>query len=250
VGPTSVNNMKNKILIVDDDEELRDELRYCFEEFMFVEAGDGREALKVLKRAHNIDLILLDIKMPGMDGIELLEKIRENDLNIGIIILTGHGTKEVVVSAIKKRANDYFEKPININELKESIEKLLRNKNRKNNIEAMDIVDKIKMSEEFIKENYFKQINLKDVASMICLSRKYFSRMFRKITGKRFVQYKSEIKMKKAKEYLKNTSLNISQIAFKLGYDNAESFCRDFVMSAGRSPRDYRKKMSNMGLKK
>ncbi|OGS45085.1 MAG: hypothetical protein A2539_05810 [Elusimicrobia bacterium RIFOXYD2_FULL_34_15] len=234
--------MKNRILVVDDDKELRDEIRFCLEEYKVIEAGDGKEALRILRRANDIGLVLLDIRMPGMTGIELLEKIRETDQSIGIIILTGHGTKEVVIDILRKRANDYFEKPFNVCKLKESIERILSSKKDKNEIGAMNLEDRIKRAKKFISENCCKKINLKDVTEIVCLSNKYFSRMFKKITGKNFVQYKSEIKIKKAKEFLRKTSFNISQIAIKLGYNNAESFCRDFVKTTGCAPKNYRKK--------
>ena len=122
--------MKNKILIVDDEKNTREGLKWALEE-KNVEVGlasDGREAIDLLA-AQNFDIVITDLKMPHMDGLELLDHIRRNDPQTLVVILTGHATVENAVAAMKKGAYDYIEKPVNPEELNVLVDRALEHKN-------------------------------------------------------------------------------------------------------------------------
>ncbi|MBU0479972.1 MAG: sigma-54 dependent transcriptional regulator [Proteobacteria bacterium] len=120
-----------QILIVDDDSITRQTLSMSLEDdFTTVTAGSGPEALKILGREH-IDLVLSDLDMPGMSGIELLEKINQLDNPPPVIFITGQGTIETAVQAMKLGAYDYVSKPVNVDRLMLLIDKTLENKNLK-----------------------------------------------------------------------------------------------------------------------
>ena len=103
---------KARIMIVDDEKGMRDFLRYLLEgEGYHVEhAANGAEALTRL-RENSTDLILADIKMPGMDGLEMLRQIKEIDPNIVVIVMTGYSSLETAIKAIKYNAHNYLTKP-------------------------------------------------------------------------------------------------------------------------------------------
>jgi two-component system, NtrC family, nitrogen regulation response regulator NtrX len=110
-------NMSN-ILIIDDEKAIRKTLSeiLSYEGYRIDEAGDGEEGLRKFKEKE-YDVILCDIKMPKMDGIEFLEKAKEANPDLPIIMISGHGTIETAVEAVKKGAYDYISKPPDLNRL-------------------------------------------------------------------------------------------------------------------------------------
>lgn len=110
--------MPPTILIVDDEKAIRKSLTeiLSFEGFAIDEAADGVEAIKKIKE-NNYDCILCDIKMPKMDGIEVLQQTREAKPDIPFIVISGHGNIETAVDAVKKGAFDYISKPPDLNRL-------------------------------------------------------------------------------------------------------------------------------------
>jgi two-component system nitrogen regulation response regulator NtrX len=116
-GPQQCKGM-SIILIIDDEKAIRKTLGeiLSYEGYKMDEAGDGEEGLKKF-REKNYDVVLCDIKMPKIDGIEFLEKAREINADIPIIMISGHGTIETAVEAVKKGAYDYISKPPDLNRL-------------------------------------------------------------------------------------------------------------------------------------
>ena len=107
----------SKILIVDDEKSIRNSLRDIleYEKYKVDDAENGMMAIELVKK-NSYDLILLDIKMPQMDGIEVLEKIL-NITDVPVIMISGHGTIETAVDSIKMGAYDYIAKPLDLNRL-------------------------------------------------------------------------------------------------------------------------------------
>ncbi|HET6243004.1 MAG: sigma-54-dependent Fis family transcriptional regulator [Bacteroidetes bacterium] len=107
-----------RILVIDDEKPIRatliDILEY--EKFSVDEAADGMQALALIKK-QKYDVILCDIKMPKMDGLEVLEKIQEISSDVPVVMISGHGTIETAVEAIKKGAFDFIAKPLDLNRL-------------------------------------------------------------------------------------------------------------------------------------
>lgn len=108
----------SNILIIDDEKAIRKTLSeiLSYEGYKIDEAGDGEEGLKKLKEKE-FDVVLCDIKMPKIDGLEFLEKSRETNADTPIIMISGHGTIETAVEAVKKGAYDYISKPPDLNRL-------------------------------------------------------------------------------------------------------------------------------------
>ena len=107
-----------KILIIDDEKSIRNTLRDIleYEKFEVDDASDGIAGIELIKK-QNYDVILCDIKMPKMDGIEVLDKIHELDIDSTVVMISGHGTIDTAVEAIKKGAFDYISKPLDLNRL-------------------------------------------------------------------------------------------------------------------------------------
>ncbi len=235
--------MPYQILLVDDDALFREEIRESFDEYTVVEASGGEEAIRLLKRPNQIDLVILDVMMPGLKGTEVLREIKKIAPHLHIIILTGYSTKDIAIEALKGDADDYLEKPLDIEKTKSMVAQLLRDKRPGGrDIEAEGIEGKIAQVKNFVDRNYHKRIYLKDAASAVCLSPKYLSRLFKQKAGMEFTDYKMNVRIAKAKEILLRNSLNIDEIAFQMGYKNTESFIRLFKKATRSTPTEYRKR--------
>ena len=105
-----------KILVIDDEAAIRGALKEIleYESYEVSEAEDGITGIKLAEK-ENFDLIFCDIKMPKMDGIEVLEKLKEKGIETPVVIITGHGTVETAVEALKKGAYDFIQKPLDLN---------------------------------------------------------------------------------------------------------------------------------------
>ncbi|MBI3990730.1 MAG: helix-turn-helix domain-containing protein, partial [Candidatus Omnitrophica bacterium] len=206
-------------------------------------ASDGTEALNLLKRANEIGVVILDVKMPGLSGTDVLSEIKKIDPSLGIIILTGYSSKDVAIDALKGHADDYAEKPIDINKIKETIERLLAKRRGQSEISASDTKGKMEKVRHFIERNCFKKTTLKDAAESVCLSPKYLSRIFKEATGTGFNDYRLKIKIEAAKELLDKSGYNVNQISDKLGYENTESFIRQFKKITHHTPTEFRRKI-------
>ena len=107
-----------KVLIIDDEPAIRRALKEIleFEACLVFEAENGKVGLELAKTS-SFDLIFCDIKMPLMDGIEVLQAFRKEEIEVPVIMISGHGTVETAVQAIKKGAFDFIEKPLDLNRI-------------------------------------------------------------------------------------------------------------------------------------
>lgn len=111
----------NTVLVVDDEKEMRDLIGSQLEQLSlnYIEAADGSSALEIIQKS-DVDLIISDVKMPIMDGLEMLEQLRKRQYHQPVIILTGEGSKESAIKAIRYDVTDFIEKPYNPQNLLDS----------------------------------------------------------------------------------------------------------------------------------
>jgi len=241
--------MSYKILVVDDDHAFREELTICLEDYSIVEAGSGDEAIDILSRPNEIDLVILDVKLPGRPGTEVLTEIKRRQPHLGVIMLTGHSSKNVAIASLKGDADDYIEKPVEIEKLLKSIYRLLHESDAPGVSYSPDADGKIEHVKDFLERNYDKRVTLREAAELVFLSPKYLSRLFKQKTGAGFNQYRLDKKMKRAKRILAETGLTVNEISYRLGYQNMESFIRMFKKSVGMTPTEYRESAEAEGKK-
>jgi signal transduction histidine kinase len=141
----AVNKMTNKILVIDDEKGMRDMLVYAFEQEQYSVAAvaGGEEGVKLLSE-QDVDIVVSDIKMPTMDGVEVLERIKRDWPHIEVILITGYGTMETAIESIRKGAFDYVLKPFNIDDLIKVVKKAVETKELKSQLISMKQVDKLK----------------------------------------------------------------------------------------------------------
>ena len=233
--------MPNKILLVDDDSDFRKEFKDCFAGYDIIEAANGDEALAILKKPNEISLVILDVKMPGPSGTDILIRIKEVSPELRIIILTGFSSESVAISALKGRADDYVEKPFELEEMKEILERYIQMGGPvRAGPHAGFARDKIEHVKEYLERNCCRRVSLSDAAKLVSLCPKYLSRAFKETVGVGFNDYRLTIQVKKAKELLALGRHGVRQIADTLGYQNPESFIRQFKKRTGYTPMEYR----------
>ena len=113
-----------RILVVDDEVDFAEMLSLRLKEVgeFVMSVHNGQDCLKTLEEKDNIDVIILDIKMPGMDGIEVLKEIKKKFPLVEVIMLTGHGSAETAVEGMKLGAYDYLMKPADFSDLAAKLE--------------------------------------------------------------------------------------------------------------------------------
>ncbi len=109
----SKSSVRGIVLVVDDESSIRDSLRMVleYEDYRVLEAGSGGDAIDLIRRSPP-DAVLLDIKMPEMDGLQVLQILQDRGYNMPIIVITGHGDVSTAIEATRKGAFDFFEKPL------------------------------------------------------------------------------------------------------------------------------------------
>ncbi len=155
----------NQILIVDDEKAIRKTLTeiLSFEGYKIDEAADGEEGLKCFKDK-TYDVVLCDIKMPKLDGLEFLQKATEHNPDVPVIMISGHGNIETAVEAVKKGAYDFIQKPPDLNRLLITI----RNAKERNNLvsEAKSLKRRVSKVQEMIGESAAMQ-KIKDTIEKV-----------------------------------------------------------------------------------
>ena len=148
-------NVKEKILLVDDEKIVRESLLHWFEEdgYDVETAEDGETALKMFHK-NKYDLLLVDMKMPGIGGLELLKKVKEIDKETIVILITAFASVPSAITALKDGAYDYVTKPVDPDELAHLVKKALEQKALKHeNIQLKESIEEIIKPDNFIGES-------------------------------------------------------------------------------------------------
>ncbi|MFD1177363.1 response regulator [Paenibacillus puldeungensis] len=253
--------MIRKVLIVEDEPLtskgiLRTLQKWNPHEYEYVTAANGEEALTFLRSGGYV-LIITDIRMPVMNGIELLEEVQRSGIKVAAIVLSGHSDFDYVRSALVNGAADYVLKPISPGQLVEAVERglasqmekqkdLLGRKIVQNEGEWLEKWDRgtgnasILNAIEFIEKHLGESIGIQDVASAVHLNPNYFSSLFKEETGLTFSDFLAKRRILEGKRLLAQTDLKIYAIAEKVGYQTAKYFTKVFHDLEGITPKEYR----------
>jgi two-component system response regulator YesN len=256
-----------RLLVVEDEELERQVLRKqinCSQLPIEIvgEAANGREAIKLFKET-GPEIIIMDIKMPGMDGLETTRIIKESDSNVEVIFVTAYSRFSYSKVALKLRAADYLLKPVRPSDLVGSIKRVIgfiedkrvkesfgssfkvAAKDDEETEQATDnlLVKKIK---GFICENYNQRLTLDMIAEFVYYNPSYISSLFKKLTGQGITDYITELRIKQAKELLLSTNKSMDEIANEVGLNNNSYLTAIFKKRVHVSPSEYRKQFSKV----
>jgi len=244
-----MNDYIVKVLVVDDELPIREELKaFPWEKYgcnYVGEAANGQKALELcLKRTP--DIIITDITMPVMDGLELIKKLKEELPEAKSILLTCHKDFEYAKKAIEYDVVDYLLK----SDLREeSILKAVR-KAKKGLVRDQSISVSNKMKDkleyryevrralEIVEQEYASSISLTYVAEKVGLSPQYLSRLFREEVGEGFNDYLSRTRMENAHRFVLHSNLKVYQIAEKVGIPNYRYFSFLYKKWFSKSPKE------------
>ena len=217
-------------------------------------ARNGLEALDLVK-TEIPGILITDIRMPGHDGLELIKLAKEINSALEIIIISGYRHFDYARTAIKFGVSDYILKPVNQNQLTATLT-ALREKferaagtdfaraNRAENspdAAAQNEGWPIRKAKSFIRENYARPITLDEVSRAVGFNPSYFSWLFKKETGRNYLDFVAELRLNKAKELLRETQASVAEICEAVGYADVKRFSRAFRKLAGIGPREFRK---------
>ena len=231
-------------LLIADDENLELKVlektvkKHFVDELEIFIAGNGRKASQICDEVKP-DIALLDIEMPGMNGIELAKYIKEKYANCIIIFITAYDRFDYAIEAMHIKAFDYLLKPWKEERLFELINLAIEN------VRSMQKTDSIVHSQkdvikDYIDRNYKKDISAKDVAGILGYSDVYFSKVFKQLFDDNFINYLTKIRIDRAKLLLKDVSFNIKEVGKSVGYADSNYFTKVFKRSIGISPSEYR----------
>lgn len=244
-----------KLLIVDDEPRLRNGISNYFpwNETGFEvlhEADNGKQALEFIENNH-VDVVLSDIRMPIMSGIDLAREIYNRSLGVKVVFLTGYKDFEYAKEAINYGVKNYVLKPTKYNELAEVFSKIKKELDKELENKVLDdteasepefsgIHEKIIAAvKAYVEENY-NDAKLEKAAERVHLSEFYLSKLFKRKTGENFSDYVISVKMKKAAQLLKEIDFKTYEVSHMVGYDSSKTFSRAFKNYFGVSPKEYR----------
>ena len=255
-----------KVVVIDDEAWVRSLIvdLIPWKEMDMVVMGEAEDGFKALLLCRTIrpHIVITDIRMPGMDGTELLKRLEKDFPETELIIISGHDEFAYAKKAIEAGALDYVLKPVDEDELvrvllkaKERIQsrREMRQKMQKLTRGAQKLQDlldreqeepafhddtdyRIKKALRIIQQEYNSDLALEDVAERVYMAHTYFSHMFKKHIGRGFVEYLNDLRIEKAKQLLRNRQLKVSEIAVLTGFNDLNYFCRVFKKRTGFTP--------------
>lgn len=232
------------VLVVDDEHIQREGIKNLIYQYKFpfhvLEAENGRAAEEILNR-NAIDILITDVKMPMMSGLELSKLAKKTQDNLKIVICSGYDEFEYAKTAIKLGVVNYLLKPLVIEEFLEVMAEITQLSPHLGDPEHESMESSvIRQVKEMVKDHFQRDISLTEAANEVYLSPGYLSILFKKETGMNFSKYLTHFRLRKASHLLLHSNMKINDIAAFVGLDNTSYFCRLFKSNYGVSPLQYR----------
>lgn len=247
-----------RLIMVDDEKFIRESIiSFDWETIDVQPMGcfeSGDKALAYILE-NPVDIVLTDICMPDINGMTLIAKIKEINRDIAVVCISGYSDYEYLRACLKVGANDYLLKPIDKDDLFETVRNLVSGKEyskEETGLHAEGTDEKkvqhhyINIVIKYIEESYAHSVSLEKVAEVVGLNPVYLSYLFKKIKKVNFSEYLNEVRLKKAEELLTNSTLKIGEISEQIGYKDARYFSSLFKKRTGMSPNEYRNNKGNV----
>lgn len=202
------------------------------------EAENGYEGLKMVRDLLP-DVVITDIRMPKMDGLEMIENIRKLNIDAKFIILTGYAEFEYAQKGLRLGVYDYLLKPVSISDVKDLLSRLVNPEAGEDKRQQAQYSKVIHDMVSVITQNYAQRLGLDTFADKYHLTPEYLSSLFAKETGSNFSSYVKAVRMEKAKELLLNSNMKIYDIAIMVGYPDQKYFSKVFKEYTGVSAKEY-----------
>lgn len=258
VGNKKKQASKNfNILLVDDDAEIAQYIQSELGEwYRFGYAPNGKEGLKTLL-TNKFDLVISDVMMPEMDGISMLKKIKNNSniSDIPVILLTSKSEVDNRLEGLKRGADAFLAKPFNMEELHILIDNLVDNVRRlrgkysgaQGQVEKIEKIE-VKGNNDALMERIMKCINaslsdpdfnVEKLTEEVGISRAQLHRKMKEITGVSTGEFIRNLRLEQAARLIEEDKINITQVAYSVGFNNQTHFSTVFKTHYGMSPSEY-----------
>lgn len=204
------------------------------------------------------ELVITDIMMPGYDGLKLIAKTREAGLNVRFLITSAYANFSYAREAMRLGVKDFLEKPIDGEELNRALGRIMDERLGKEERGTLspqkqapegerEVSQMIQAAKSYIDEHFAQKLTLEGVADQIYLSPNYLSSLFHREMEMSFVEYITDVRMRKAEKFLLDARLSVADVARMTGYRDAGYFCNVFIKKYGMSPSLWRKRRKGEG---
>lgn len=253
-----------KVLLVEDDSALR----FIYSKMktwsecgfaISAEASNGKDALAILEK-QSFDLIFTDIRMPFVDGIEMLRKLNENGNTIPVIFASSYDEFEYARQGLILGAFDYLLKPVDQRKLEDVLlrvkQKISDTDEKKNKIQPAveEILKELGLTPNenkfvgqvavYCSEHYGEHVSVDDIAAAHAYSKDYFAKLFKQHFGITFHEFFSKLKIEYAKELIRTGNYKAYEISDILGYSSVDYFTKVFKDITGMTPSKYKSEIS------
>ena len=241
------------VVIIDDNKPLADRIAKTvpWKDFgceVVATEYNGQQGKKAIL-AYSPELIISDIRMPGLSGLEMVELIRDHLPFSKVIFMSAYDDFNYAYKAIKLDAHDYLIKPFMQSELIESIKKAVDELNKNSVPEAPAVMPETKTvaakAIEYMEKHIGDRISIADLAALFDLSAGHLGRLIQQETGEHFIDLYTTMRINKAKELLRCSDFRVAEIGSMVGYGNYLSFYKAFTRVEGIPPTDYAKQFQS-----
>ena len=206
------------------------------------------EAEKAIEYLTNVpvDVVITDIRMPGITGLDMIEQIKSVCEKVYFVVLSGYELFDYAQRSIDLGVKKFLVKPTSAREITQVLEKIeqelditsFHNKRGAHYQGSSNLL--VTRAEEFINLNYRSKFTLKDVADSLYVSSNYLSNLFKAQTGSRFSDYVTEVRLEKSIGYLQDVRYTVAQIAEMVGFSDYRYFSLVFKKKYNETPSEYR----------
>lgn len=239
---------KPLILIIEDEPSILGLLAsFLGEHYGVITARNGMEGCSLFDTNH-VSLVLLDIKMAGIGGVEVLRRIRSKSSTVPVIVMTGYSTHDTAVICADLGVQGYIVKPPKLEDLKRRIDTIL-GVEQKDLMADIELEGRLKSAGQIVKgalkivhERYRDPALSRNlIAEAVGISSDYLSKQFQKDCGISIPEYINRLRISEAGKLLATTNTKVSEIALSLGFSNMSYFSSIFKRHSGVTPEQYRR---------
>lgn len=259
-----------KVLVVDDEAVSCTMIREMVEEHfvqvgIVAEAGNGKQAVEKAIQIQP-DVVIMDIEMPLMNGVEAAKRIREQLPECAVVFLTAYAEFEYARQAMRIGAAEFLLKPVEEEELVKVLDKLLALEacdQEKRPVDKLEVVlPEVDVAEEvpekklrersamivmeakkYIDEHYMEDLSIEDLAERFHISTNHFNRTFKQVYEISCKEYLITVRVEAAKQYLSSPLLTVREVGSMIGYADSNYFTKVFRKRVGMTPTEYRNQM-------
>ena len=243
---------KLKVMIVDDEVTIVEGFKKLFDWdkhgcMLICEAGDGMSAINQAN-LYQPDIIIMDINLPIVNGLDAISMIREQNPNITFIVISGYDEFEYCQEALRLKVKDYILKPVKYEELGEVIDHIRMEQFHVAVDNKAPLKEEIKNEDSkiifrfiaYIQEHLVEDISLQKLSQEFHMNPAYISQLFKNETGINYHSYLTRLRINKSKTLLTTTDKSISEIASAVGFSDYRVFTKMFKNYMSMTPSQYK----------